>query len=341
MAEQTVERPASAPRPVPRRDPRLVVLNWFRELTLVPVIVVLLIAGAIVNPIFLTPSNLINVAVGGAAIGMVVVAESLILLTGKFDIPLQGTYGLAPLLGAWLIAPKASEGQGLEFSPWIGLLVIILVGMAVGSVNGLLVIKANFNAFIFTLAMSILLTGLQLGWLGGKTIYNLPPVFIYIGSESWFGLPVSVWVTVATFIVAALFLRYHRIGRAMYAIGGNLEAARAAGIQVDRIRIGVFVVASVLTAVGGLMQAGYVTVVTAGQGSNLIFAVFAAAVIGGISLDGGRGRMIGALTGVILLSLVTNILTISNISSTWIDAVDGAIILIALGLAKLIGRESA
>jgi simple sugar transport system permease protein len=221
----------------------------------------------------------------------------------------------------------------------VGLLVVVGVGLIVGTFNGFLVIKANFNAFIFTLAMSILLTGLQLGWLGGQTVYNLPEAFIYLGAESWFGVPVAVWVTVATFMVAALVLRYHRIGRAMYAIGGNLEAARAAGIKVDRIRIGVFMVASVLAAVGGLMQAGRVTAVTAGQGSNLIFGVFAAAVIGGISLEGGRGRMIGALTGVILLSLVTNILTLSNISSTWIDAVDGAIILIALGLARLIGTE--
>jgi simple sugar transport system permease protein len=219
--------------------------------------------------------------------------------------------------------------------------VVFLVGLAVGTFNGFLVIKANFNAFIFTLAMSILLTGLQLGWLGGQTVYNLPEAFIYLGAESWFGVPVSVWVTIATFAVASWFLRYHRVGRAMYAIGGNLEAARAAGIRVDRIRIGVFMVASVLAAVGGLMQAGRVTAVTAGQGSNLIFSVFAAAVIGGIALEGGRGRMIGALTGVILLSLVTNILTLSNVSSTWIDAVDGAIILIALGLAKLIGTERA
>ena len=326
-------------RPVSRRDMRLVVLNWFRELTLVPVIVVLMIAGTIINPIFFTSSNLINIAQGGAALGMVVVAESLILLTGKFDISLQGTYGLAALLGAWLIAPRASEGLGLELNPWLGILIVLLVGLIVGTFNGFLVIKANFNAFIFTLAMSILLTGLQLGWLGGKTVYHLPEVFIYLGAESWFGVPVAVWVTLATFIAAAWFLRYHRVGRAMYAIGGNLEAARAAGIRVDQIRIGVFMVASVLAAVGGLMQAGYVTVVTAGQGSNLIFEVFAAAVIGGISLEGGRGRMIGALTGVILLSLVTNILTISNISSTWIDAVDGAIILIALGLARLIGTE--
>ncbi len=326
-------------RPVSRRDMRLVVLNWFRELTLVPVIVVLMIAGTIINPIFFTSSNLINIAQGGAALGMVVVAESLILLTGKFDISLQGTYGLAALLGAWLIAPRASEGLGLELNPWLGILIVLLVGLIVGTFNGFLVIKANFNAFIFTLAMSILLTGLQLGWLGGKTVYHLPEVFIYLGAESWFGVPVAVWVTLATFIAAAWFLRYHRVGRAMYAIGGNLEAARAAGIRVDQIRIGVFMVASVLAAVGGLMQAGYVTVVTAGQGSNLIFEVFAAAVIGGISLEGGRGRIIGALTGVILLSLVTNILTISNISSTWIDAVDGAIILIALGLARLIGTE--
>ena len=339
MVEQAVERKAPAPPTIARRDFRYVVVNWFRELTLVPVIVVLMIAGAVVNPVFFTPSNLINVAEGGAALGMVVVAESLILLTGKFDISLQGTFGLAPLLGAWLIAPKASEGLGTEWSPWLGLLVVFLLGLAVGTFNGVLVIKANFNAFIFTLAMSILLTGLQLGWLGGQTVYNLPEAYIYLGAESWLGIPVAVWVTVATFAVGAWFLRYHRIGRAMYAIGGNLEAARAAGIQVDRIRIGVFMVASVLAAIGGLMQAGRVTAVTAGQGSNLIFGVFAAAVIGGISLEGGRGRLVGALTGVILLSLVTNILTLSNISSTWIDAVDGAIILIALGLAKVIGTE--
>ena len=340
-AERAVERTPGTPRAMARRDFRFVVLNWFRELTLVPVIVVMMFAGSLVNPVFFTTSNLINVAEGGAALGMVVVAESLILLTGKFDISLQGTFGLAPLLGAWLIAPKASQGLGTEWNPWLGLLVVLLVGLAVGTFNGLLVIKANFNAFIFTLAMSILLTGLQLGWLGGQTVYNLPEAYIYLGAESWFGVPVAIWLTIAAFAAAALFLRYHRVGRAMYAIGGNLEAARAAGIQVDRIRIGVFIVASLLAAIGGLMQAGRVTAVTAGQGSNLIFGVFAAAVIGGISLEGGRGRVVGALTGVILLALVTNILTLSDVSSTWIDAVDGAIILIALGLAKLIGTERA
>src|ERR1700694_3084168 len=173
MVETAPDQPGKQLIPaMPRRDMRRVVLNWFRELTLVPVIVLVMIGGAFVNPVFFTSSNLIDVAQGGAALGLVVVAESLILLTGKFDISLQGTFGLAPLLGAWLIAPRASEGLGTEWSPWVGLLVVLLVGLAVGVFNGLLGIKGKFHAFIFTLAVSILLTGLQLGRLGGLTGFH-------------------------------------------------------------------------------------------------------------------------------------------------------------------------
>jgi simple sugar transport system permease protein len=319
-----------------------IVLNWFRELTLVPVIVLLMIGGSLVSPVFFTSANLINVAQTAAAVGVVVVAETLILLTGKFDLSLQGTFGLAPLIGAWLVAVgKQSGGIGTEWNPIVGILIVLGIGAVIGTFNGLLVIKAGFNAFIFTLAMMILLGGMQLGLVGGATIYRLPHAFIYVGSDSWFGVPVSVWVTGATFLVAGLFLRYHRAGRAIYAIGGNVEAARAAGIKVDRIRIVVFAVGSVLAAVGGLMESGQVTAVTAGQGSNLIFGVFAAAVIGGVSLDGGRGRMIGALTGVILLALVTNILVLTNIPSYWISAVDGVIILLALAIARVISVQRA
>ena len=202
-----------------------------------------------------------------------------------------------------------------------------------------MVIKLGFNAFIFTLAMLILLAGIQVGIVNGRTVYHLPDEFIYLGSQYLLGVPVSVWVAGAIFLLSALFLRYHRVGRAIYAIGGNTEAARAAGIRVDRIRIGVFIVASILAALAGLMTAGEVDAVTSSQGNNLIFQVFAAAVIGGISLDGGRGRMIGALTGVILLALVQNILILSQVQSFWIDAANGLIILIALGLARLIGTE--
>jgi len=314
-----------------------------RELALLPAIALIIIVGSLVNThqAFLTTENFLNVAQQSAALGAVVVAESLILLTGKFDLSLQSTYGLAPMIGAWLIVPKVDQGLGTNLNPYLGIAIVLAVGMVIGAFNGFLVIKLGFNAFIFTLAMLILLAGIQQGMVSGRTVYHLPDAFTYLGAQYLFGIPVSVLVTGAIFLLAALFLRYHRVGRAIYAIGGNTEAARAAGIQVDRIRIGVFIVASMLAALAGLMTAGEDVAVTASQGNNLIFTVFAAAVIGGISLDGGRGRMVGALTGVILLALVTNILTLTNISPFWIDAATGFIILIALGLARLIGSERA
>jgi simple sugar transport system permease protein len=345
MSKSAVERPVDRPEKTIagtlRRQSRHFIATWIRELALLPVIVLLVIIGAIVNPSFLTPDNFINVAQESAALGAVVVAESLILLTGKFDLSLQATYGLAPMVGAWLIVSKDGQGLGTNWNPYLGIAIVLLVGLVVGAFNGFMVIKLGFNAFIFTLAVLILLTGIQVGIVSGRTIYHLPPEYIYLGSQYFLGVPVSVWVTGAIFLLSALFLRYHRVGRAIYAIGGNTEAARAAGIHVDRVRISVFIVASILAAVAGLMTAGQVVAVTASQGNNLIFSVFAAAVIGGISLDGGRGRMVGALTGVILLALVQNILILSQIQTFWIDAATGLIILIALALARLIGSERA
>jgi len=343
MSKSTVDRPVDRGGQTLagtlRRQGRHLIANWIRELALLPVIVLLLIVGSFVNPAFFTADNLINVAQQSAALGAVVVAETLILLTGKFDLSLQATYGLAPMVGAWLIVSKDGQGLGTNWNPLLGIAIVLLVGLVVGAFNGFMVIKLGFNAFIFTLAVLILLTGIQVGIVSGRTIYHLPDAYIYLGSQYLLGVPVSVWVTGAILLLSALFLRYHRIGRAIYAIGGNTEAARAAGIHVDRVRIGVFIVASILAALAGLMTAGQVVAVTASQGNNLIFQVFAAAVIGGISLEGGRGRMLGALTGVILLALVTNILILSQIQTFWIDAANGLIILIALGLARLIGSE--
>ena len=337
--ERTVDQPGEDARRTFRRNNRHLIASWVRELALIPVIILLLIIGAFVNSSFLTLTNMINVAQESAALGLVVVAETLILITGKFDLSLQSTYGLAPMVGAFLIVSKEGQGLGTQWNPFVGIAVVLLIGLIVGTINGFLVIKMGFNAFIFTLAMLILLSGIQVGIVSGRTIYFLPEAFTYLGAQSILGIPVSVWVTGLIFLLASLFLRYHRIGRAIYAIGGNVEAARAAGIHVDRIRIGVFILGSVLAALAGLMTAGQVVAVTASQGSNLIFSVFAAAVIGGISLDGGRGRMVGALTGVILLALVTNILILSQIQTFWIDAATGLIILIALGLARVIGTE--
>jgi simple sugar transport system permease protein len=329
--DSTVER-----RPSLSRAGGRAALRWLRELALLPAIAVLVVVGIASSPAFFTTANFSNTAQGSAALGMVVVAETLILLTGSFDLSLQSIYGLAPMVGAWLIVGTDGHGLGTEWPPAVGILFCLGIGATVGLFNGFMVVKLRFNAFIFTLAMLILLAGIQQGIVSGQSVYNMPASFTYLGSAYWFGFPVSAWVTIAVFLVAGLFLRYHRTGRAVYAIGGNVEAARAAGIKVDRIRIGVFCVAGVLAAIGGLMTAGQVLTVTANQGNNLIFTVFAASVIGGIELEGGRGRMLGAFTGVVLLGLVNNVLVLRNTSTFWIDAVNGAIILIALGLARVV-----
>jgi simple sugar transport system permease protein len=278
MTEATVETGLDHPARFPRGGGRAL-LGWVRELALLPAIGVLLVVGVVSSPAFFTTSNFSNTAQGSAALGMVVVAETLILLTGSFDLSLQSVYGLAPMVGAWLIVSRDGHGLGTDWSPALGLLVVLGSGAAVGLFNGLMVVKLRFSG---------------------------------------------------------LFLRYHRVGRAIYAIGGNLEAARAAGIKVDRIRIGVFCAAGVLAAIGGLMTAGQVLTVTANQGNNLIFTVFAAAVIGGIALEGGRGRILGAFTGVVLLGMVNDVLVLRNTSTFWIDAVNGAIILVALALARAV-----
>ena len=314
-----------------------------REVALLPVLVLLIIVGTVVSPAFFTVSNFAGIGQQSSALGVVVVGESLILLIGGMDLSLEATFGLAPMVAAWLIVPVTAFGSGADLSPYVGILVLLAVGAAVGLTNGLLIVKARLNGFIVTLGMTIVLAGLQNGIVKAQTLFNLPPPFTYLGAASIGQVPVSLIVTVIIFVLVGLFLRYHKTGRAIYAVGGNTAAARAAGIKVERIKIGCYIAGSILAAIGGLMEAGRVSAVTGQQGyqEGIIFSVFAAAVIGGVSLKGGRGNMIGAASGVILLGIVQDILDLANVSNYWIEAINGAVILFALVLARLVGGEAA
>jgi simple sugar transport system permease protein len=325
-----------------RRSRSAAAISWIREAALLPVLVILIIVGAILNPHFLTVSNLTGIGQQISSLGVVVVGESLILLIGGMDLSLESTYGLAPMIAAWLIVPVAAFGNGWMLNPYLGILILLAVGAAVGMVNGLLIVKGRLNGFIVTLGMTILLAGIQDGIVKGQAPFNLPAPFAYLGSANIGAIPVSLIVAAIIFILTGLFLRYHRLGRAIYAVGGNREAARAADIKVNKVRMGCYVAGSILAAIGGLMEAGRVSSVapTQGYGEGIIFAVFAAAVIGGVSLQGGRGNMVGAATGVILLGVVQNILDLENAPNYWIDAINGAVILFALILARVIGGEA-
>ncbi|MBO2465399.1 ABC transporter permease [Actinomadura sp. LCR2-06] len=310
-------------------------LRRARELTLVPALILLLVLGAVLNDSFLTERNLISILGASAALAMVVLAESLVLIVGKFDLSLESVVGMAPALGALLVLPAASSGFGTEWPAWAGLLAILIAGAVLGAVNGVMVVRFKLNAFIVTLAMLIVLRGVLVGTTEGKTLFGMPEAFYSLATTTFLTIPMSVWCAAAAFGVAGFLLKYHRWGRALYAVGGNPEAARAAGIRVERVMLGVFVIAGTLAALGGLMQTGYVGAINANQGQNMIFTVFAAAVIGGISLDGGKGTMFGALTGVLLLGVVQNLLTLAQVPSFWIQAIYGGIILVALMIARL------
>jgi simple sugar transport system permease protein len=306
------------------------------ELALVPIIILLCILGAAISDAFLRPSNLINILQQSSELSILVIAQSLILISGKFDLSLESTVGLAPMVAAWLMLTDTTiGGSGLGISVWAGILVVFLVGALVGLLNGFLVVRLGLNAFITTLAMLILLRGITVGMTNGRTLYGMPDAFLYLGNTRWLGLPVSIWLAGLLYALFGLFLRYHRIGRNFYAIGGNPQAALVAGIPVDRMVWGVFVAGGILAALAGLMLTGRIASVVASQGENMIFYVFAACVIGGISLNGGQGRLIGALTGVLMLGILQNVLTLAQIPSFWIDACFGAIILVSLIITRL------
>ncbi|WP_336050406.1 ABC transporter permease [Streptomyces sp. CA2R101] len=338
---ETVPPPATdvARRP-PRHRPRIDPARW-RDLSLVPVIFVLGVIGFIVSPAFLTQDNLVGVVQQSTELGLLVLGEALVLISGRMDLSLESTIGLAPVVALWLVMPAhGGRFAGLELFPDQAAIPLCLaVGAAIGAANGFLILTLRVNGFIATLGMLTMLRGLQLGLSEGRSIGDVPASFAYLGQADWLGIPAAVWICLALFALGGAALGYLRHGRALYAIGGNPEAARAAGIRVDRLTWIVLAVGGVLAAFAGILYTGHYGAVSASQGSGWIFQVFAAAVIGGISLKGGRGTLFGALTGVLTLQLVINVMTLGGVPPLWTQFLNGMIIIVALVISRFTSGE--
>ncbi|MGW2650100.1 ABC transporter permease [Streptomyces sp. NPDC001393] len=314
-------------------------LARLRDLALVPAIVVIAIVGQIVNPVFLQVDNLINVLQTMSEMALLVLAQTMILIVKKMDLSLESTMGLAPGVAAWLVVPAgAGHGLGLLPGAW-AIPVTLAVGALVGVINALLIIRFGLNGFIVTLGMLIVLRGVLTGISGGQTFFQLPPSMLYLGTAEWFGMPASIWICLVLFAVAIVVLGWTSFGRSLYAIGGNVDAAKAAGIRTDRVLWIVIVTGSVLAALAGLLLSGRLASVASAQGNGYIFTVFAAAVIGGISLNGGRGTMFGAFSGILLLFMIQNVLTLAGVPAQWIGALNGLIILVALTISRVTGGK--
>jgi simple sugar transport system permease protein len=333
MSETTSLAPPPVVPPPARPRGGRIALAKLRDLALIPAIVVICVLGQLVNPVFLRYDNLVNVLQTMSEIALLVLAQTIVLVVGKMDLSLESTFGLAPGIAAYLTI-SGGQGLGLLSGGW-AIPVTLLVGALIGAINALLIVRFGLNGFIVTLGMLIVLRGLLTGISGGQTFFDLPASMLYLGSAIWFGVPASIWVCLLLFAAGVVVLGFTSIGRSLYAIGGNVDAAKAAGIRTDRVLVGALVVASLLAALGGLLLSGRLASVAAAQGNGAIFTVFAAAVIGGVSLNGGRGTVFGAFTGILLLYLIQNVLTLAGVPAQWIGALNGAIILVALVLSRI------
>ena len=290
---------------------------------------------------FLTPINIVNILSAAAVLGVLVVGQTFALITGNFDLSQESTLGLAALVGLWMMVPALAPwfGGGIGLPPVLAIALILVMGIGIGYVIGALITYGRMNNFIVTLAMLLILRGLMLWFTKGNSVnaigYEGSDVFYWLGHETfsvpWLGnVPVAVPTMLIVFLVAHIVLSYRRFGRDIYAVGGNRTAAIASGIDADKRVRQVYMISGFLAALGGLVLAGRVASVQVNLGEGYIFTVFAAAVIGGVSLQGGRGKMVGVLGGVLLLSMIDRGLNLMRVEVFLQQVVQGLIILFAM-----------
>ena len=297
----------------------------FLEHMIWPILLVTLIVGGLLVPqLFRNVRSFELVLYSSVPLGLLVLAESICLLSGHFDLSIGAIAGFSAVFTGLFIG-GCTTCWGIAGDPFVGIGMILLVGGLIGLVNGVMIAKFNVNPFLQTLAFLIIFSGAKTA-LTTRPVGDLPEAYLFLGRNSVY----AIGLMVAVFILFAFIMRYTTFGQAVYAVGSSEKSARAVGVNTDRIIIAVYVISGVLAALAGLMLTGYTTIVPPDIAENMVFPAFAAAVIGGVSLFGGRGRISGALGGVLLLGVVQSALQLSGIEAAQIEMAEGMVLLIAI-----------
>lgn len=295
-----------------------------KGLGLVWVLAGLCIVAALLSPAFLNPINLTNVMRQVALFGVVSVGMTFVILSKGIDLSVGSILGVCAVTCALLF------GMGLPVS--VVMLLTLLAGVVMGAANGLGVAIGGVPPFIMTLGMMVMGRGLALTLADGQPISlgQRTRDFMWLGRGDFFGLPVPVWVFLIVAAVAIFVLRYTAYGRQIYAVGSNVEAARLSGINVKMVTFSVYVISGFLASLTALIFVSRLTVgePTAGEGIEL--EAIAIAVIGGTSLFGGEGGVIGTIIGAAILAVLANIMNLVGVSPFTQQIVKGAIIVIAV-----------
>ncbi len=296
------------------------------------VIVLIAIFFAWQAPGFISGVNLVNLLLHASVLGLLVIGQSVVLLSGNFDLSIEGNIQLVAVLAAWMMVPVAGfeGGGGWVLSPFLVIPIILVMGGLIGFVNGLMITRLEMNNFIVTLAMQLVLGGIAFLVTRGFYISRIPAAFSWLGSHSFGPIPVQIIFTALAFLVVHYFIRGSRFGRQLYAVGGNREASLASGIDPKAVITKAYILDGVIVAIAGWMLLGRVGQATTKIGLGMTLETVAAAVIGGIALSGGSGSVGGALGGVLLLSVIDDGLNLMHVNAFWIQGVRGFIILLAL-----------
>ena len=296
------------------------------------IFIVLLIGFALLTKgVSLRMSNLRSLLISTAATGLMSIGMTLVIIDNGIDLSVGGVAALSSAIGAICMTRTSL--------PWIVcVLIMLLIGLAVGVANGVSIAVLKMPAFICTMAMLKITTGLAQFILGGTTIYGLHEVHSVFGQKSFVGVPVCVWMLVVFMLIAFAVLRYSSFGRELYAMGGNPKAAWTAGINVRRNRIMIYMASGFMAAVAGLVITSKIMCAQVSIGEGMELDAIASSVIGGVSMAGGEGGVLGAVLGSIVINMINNGLNLMRVSPYIQTAIKGFVIFAAVA-ADVIRRR--
>lgn len=279
----------------------------------------------------------LNILQHATFVGLLAIGLAFCIIAGHMDLSVESVMAFSAMLGAWLAADSASAG-GLAV-PTIGVFFVCLAfGALAGAFNAYLVVRLNINAFIVTLATYISIRGLGLILTGGRSIYGLPDSFKGVAATSIGGVSLLIIILIITYVAFSLLLTRTRFGRYIYLVGGNPVAPFRAGIDVQKMLFAAFILSGVLAAFAGFLLASRTNGATPNLGLGMLFEVFAAVVIGGVSLKGGVGRLSGVFAGVLLLSTIDTAINVMGLDASYMQVIRGGLMLVAVMLDSLKGQ---
>ena len=304
--------------------------EWIRRSVMELILLALCALLAFQADGFFTLGNLLNVLRNVSMQGIIAFGMTMVIISGEIDLSVGSAVAFAGCLTAWLF--EACTHVGLDVVPALVLAILgaLAVGGSVGALTGMIRVRFGVPTFITTLAWMTVLTGAAQLITGGFPLTPFPEGYNFLGGGYLFGVPFPAIVFLVVFAVAHFLMGYTIFGRAIYAVGGNAEAARLSGIDVGRIKINVMAIVALLAALAGIMQSAEIMSGTASTARGWELNVIAAVIIGGTSLMGGEGRIRGTLVGVVFLGILVNGMTLMNINEYWQHVVRGALILSAV-----------